>query len=82
MKNMYLRVDSEIQSHEFDELWVCESHHLAEVPRPVFARVNGTHAASILVQIAVDDGGYGRQFGYHFHGVFVHILNQKDSTKI
>ena len=63
-------MDGQVQSHEFDELFVfAVAHEMSEIVAIVLALVNGGEFA-VFVDVAVDAGGDGREFGDERHGVF------------
>ena len=63
-------MDRQIQSHEFDELFVfAVAHEMREIVAVVFILVDGGEFA-IFVDVAVDTCGDGGKFGDEGHGVF------------
>ena len=73
----HLPVNGKVQPHEFCEFHVLVAQHSCEVGGPVLLGVDGAYAGSISVQVAVDNGRNGRQFGNKVHGVFVYVLPVK-----
>ena len=65
-----ISVDSQIQSHQFDELLILAvSHQMSEVVSVILVLDNRGHLAA-LVHVLVDSGGDGREFGDQRHGIF------------
>lgn len=70
-------MQSQIQSHEFRELWVLVSQLADEIRRPVLVGVDRSYARSISEEIAVNDGSDGWQLSYEVHGIFIHRLQEE-----
>src|SRR5271170_4417868 len=67
-------MDGQIQSHEFDELFVFTvAHQMGEIVSVIFTLVDGLEFA-VFVDVTVDAGGDGGEFGDEGHGVFKDIF--------
>ena len=71
-------MNCQVQTNEFGELCVVVSKHLGEVERPILVCINGANARTVLVRVAVHQGGDSGQLGDEIHGVFIEILKNKD----
>lgn len=75
-------MNGEVESHQLSELGVTVAQHVSEVVGPVQVGVNGTDAAALTVQVAIDFGGNARQLSNQVHGVFVDELMTRACERI
>lgn len=69
-------MDGEVEPHQLGELGVTVTQHVGEVVRPVQVGVDGSDAAALTVQVAIDLSGDAWQLGDQVHGVFIHKLRE------
>ena len=62
-----LPVDRQVQTHELAELRIFVSKHTGKIPRPIFRDIDGAHARSLAIQVAVNDGRDCRQLRQQVH---------------
>lgn len=62
-------VDGQVQSHQFDELFIfAVSHQMSEIVSVIFI-LDDAGKFSTLIDILVDSGGDTREFCDHGHGI-------------
>lgn len=69
-------MDGEVESHQLRELGLAVAQHVGEVVGPVQAGVDGSDAAALTVQVAINLSSNARQLGNQVHGVFIDELEQ------
>lgn len=74
-------MDGEIESHELSELGIIVAQHVGEIVRPIQVGIDGSNAAALTVQVAVDLSRHTGKLGNQVHGVLIHKLNQKKSNE-
>jgi len=65
-----IRMNGQVQPHQFSELFVVVPDHIGEVFGPIGIWVNDSESGSVSVEVVVDLGGHGWKFGDQVHGVF------------
>lgn len=70
-------VNGEVEPHQFCELLFAVAQHVGEVMRPVQVGVDGTDAAALAVQVAVDLSRHAGELGDQVHGILIHELHRK-----
>ena len=76
---MFLPVNRQVEADEFGELLIFISQHLGEVVGPILLCVNGAYARTVLVRVAIHQGGDSGQFCNQIHSVLIEIL-QSNTT--
>ena len=76
-----LPVNGEVEPHQLSELGIAVAQHVGEVVGPVQVGVDGSDAAALTVQVAVDLGCDAGQLGDQVHGVLIDKLVQKTQTQ-
>mmetsp|Transcript_31404 Transcript_31404/g.91328 ORF Transcript_31404/g.91328 Transcript_31404/m.91328 type:complete len:270 (+) Transcript_31404:619-1428(+) len=74
VSTLMVRVDGQVQAHEFVESRVVVAQHAAEVPRVIERCVLRHNTVEILA--TVDDGSNLRQLGHYVQDVFIGVLPQ------
>lgn len=77
---LVITMNRQVQSHQFDELSIVVAQHRGEVVTPIFVRVDGADARTVLVGVTVDCGCDDWYFSDHIHGVFVNVLKMENKN--
>ena len=68
---LYLRVNGDVESHEFPELGVGEAELVGEVARVVEAAVSGGDSSVIAVLVGIHNGCNARNLGAEIKAIFI-----------